>query len=68
MKDDDDYDYDDYDELSPTLAAQLAKLEHSHPIRSRSQESRHVRGTRLRRQLEDWQDSRRMRNEIDYLR
>jgi hypothetical protein len=67
MNDDDyDYDYDD-DELSPALADQLARLEHSHPIRSRSQPPRHFRAPKVRRQLEDWQDSRRLRNEIDYL-
>ena len=69
MNDDDDYDYEDYEgALSPTVIAQLERFEHSHPLRSRSQEPGHVRSPRIRRQLEDWQDSRRIRSEIDYLR
>ena len=65
------YDDDDseiYDqELSPTMQAQLERLEQNGVFRSELQMDSRSDRTRLRRQLEDFSEIRKMRREIDYL-
>jgi hypothetical protein len=66
MNDDDDY--DEYEEeLSPTLAAQLERLAQSQSLKIGQSGLRQKARLKVRRQLEDWNDSRRIRDEIDYL-
>lgn len=61
-------DFDDFDEdLSPELNAQLERFEKSHNLRAQDQLYMRRQKLKLRRQLEDWSDSRRMRDELDYL-
>jgi hypothetical protein len=63
-----DDDYDDYEEeLSPTLAAQLERLAQNQSLKIGQSGLRQKARLKVRRQLEDWKDSRRIRDEIDYL-
>jgi hypothetical protein len=63
-----DDDYDDYEEeLSPTLAAQLERLAQNQSLKIEQSGLRQKARLKVRRQLEDWKDSRRIRDEIDYL-
>ena len=63
-------DFDDYDEsfdLYPEFERQVAGLESGQNSRAYEKIRRNRRSLRVRRNLEDWYDNRRIRNEIDYL-
>ena len=65
-----DIEYDDRDEdeqLSPALAAQLARWEKQTDTRDYAKKHKHHRTLKIRRDLEDWEVNRRIRDEIDYL-
>ncbi len=59
--------YDDEEYLSSHLAAQLARFELKQEVHERDRIRRQRRTLKVRRRLEDWNDKRRMRDEIDYL-
>jgi hypothetical protein len=67
MKNEDIDDYDEADEFSSEIAAQLARLEAKYEVRERGKIRRQRQTLKVRRQLEDWSDKRRIREEIDYL-
>jgi hypothetical protein len=67
MSDDDYDDYDEDEQLSPTLAAQLARWDEQTGTRSYVKKHKQHRALKVRRDLEDWQVNRRIREEIDYL-
>lgn len=60
-------DYDEADEFSSEFAAQLARLEEKYEARERGKIRRQRQTLKVRRQLEDWSDKRRIREQIDYL-
>jgi hypothetical protein len=62
----DDYDQDE-EELSPALRAQLERLERSHDLTAGQSSNRRKAKLKARRQLEDWRDLKRIRDEFDYL-
>ena len=62
----DDYEQDE-EELSPTLRAQLERLERNHDLTAGQSSNKQKAKLRTRRWLEDWKDSQRTRDEIDYL-
>ena len=68
MRNDDD-DFDDYseEEFSPSLLAQLERLEQSQQFRLSTRARKQQGQMRIRRHLEDLRDTRRMREDIDYL-
>ena len=59
--------FNESDEFTPQLAAELAQLEDWYEVRERRKIRRKRRTLKIRRQLEDWSDRRRLREEIDYL-
>ena len=67
MKKEDIDDYDEADEFSSEIAAQLARLEERFEVHGRGKIHRQRQTLKIRRQLEDWSDKRRLREEIDYL-
>ena len=62
-------DFDDFDsdELTPAMRAQLRKIEHVND--RRMEERSRIRAQRrdIMRKLDDWKESRRLRDEVDYL-
>jgi hypothetical protein len=62
-------DFDDYqeEEFSPSLLAQLERLEQSQQLKLVARARKQQQQLRIRRQLEDLNDSRRLRDDIDYL-
>ncbi len=67
MKNEDIDDYDETDEFSSEIATQLARLAEKYEVRERGKIRRQRHTLKVRRQLEDWSDKRRIREEIDYL-
>ena len=59
---------EDLEELSPSIRAQLELWNATHHMPIDSQLERRQRKLRVRRQIEDWADIRRMRDELDYIR
>lgn len=57
----------DSEELSPDLQAQLDRFENTYSRREFERSKSRRRKLKLKRQLEDWQDARRMREDFDYL-
>lgn len=55
------------DELSESLLAQLENFEARHSLQADANGRRRSEKLRIRRQIEDWSDIRRRRDEIDYL-
>ena len=72
MSRDTDIDLEDYEEdleeLSPSMRAQLELWSTTHNMPIESQVEHFHRKPRVRRQIEDWNDIRRMRDEFDYIR
>ncbi|XOV84005.1 MAG: hypothetical protein ACFHXK_02585 [bacterium] len=55
------------DELSESLLAQLENFEARHCLQTEINGRRRNEKLRIRRQIEDWSDIRRRRDETDYL-
>ena len=64
------YNDDDFDDgdLSPELLEQLERFERQYDVRERGRQRTRRMKLKARRRLEDFEDARRMRNDIDYLR
>lgn len=62
-----DFDEFDADDLSPDLAAQLERFERNQHFKAQEQSRLRRQKLKVRRRLEEYGESRRMRNEIDYL-
>lgn len=66
----DDFYDDDFDdsELSGEVLAQLERLEITRNYRAAEQSRLRRHKLKIRRQLEDWQMARQMRDDLDYIR
>jgi hypothetical protein len=58
----------DSDELTPAMRAQLRHVEEAYQHRARDRSRTQARRRKVLRRLDDWQDARRLRDEVDYLR
>lgn len=67
MQDEDDFNDYSEEEFSPSLLAQLERLEQSQQFRLATRARKQQNQLRIRRHLEDLRDTRRMREDIDYL-